>query len=578
VPPFVSPTVVFAAACLMAYWSWGAWPDVIVDFGRELYVAWRLSEGAVLYRDVGHVQGPLSPYLNATWFRLCGTSLHTLVFANLALLALLTVLLLRLLAAMGSRLAATVAGVVFVTLFAFAELTGIGNYNYVCPYRHETTHGLILGMLAVACLDVYVRRPSRSLLAAIGLALGLGFLGKPEMFVAAAGAVAAGLACGLWRERPSWREAGVRAAVLAAPAVVIVMAAIVVLPAGGVLGPWSAVGSAAYRGSAFYRNSMGLQAADAMKLVRASAVWVIVWGAILALALRLPKGAVRGAATVLLCLAVPLLLPLTPSFWLDVFRPLPLVVAVILMVAVARLSTRRGDGEMARRCSLIVTMAVYALLLLGKMAFNVRISQYGFVLAMPATLLLVMAVVDWIPAWVGGRGGGAWTFRAAALVLIAWGVAVPLTVFEAMFARKTHVVGTGSDSFRAGSRGPVVTEALAAIAREVRPDQTLLVLPEGLMLNYLSRRVDPSPYAELMPTEVDYYGEDRVLASFAAHPPDYVALVHKDTSEYGPRFFGRDYGQKIYTWVRAHYQEVALAGARPFEQERFGILLLKRTS
>ena len=47
-------------AAAMAAWSWRTWPDVFIDFGREAYVAWRLSEGDVLHRDIVYVSGPLS--------------------------------------------------------------------------------------------------------------------------------------------------------------------------------------------------------------------------------------------------------------------------------------------------------------------------------------------------------------------------------------------------------------------------------------------------------------------------------------------------------------------------------------
>jgi len=41
------PFVIAIAAGAMLRWTWGTWPDVLVDFGRELYVAWRLAEGEV---------------------------------------------------------------------------------------------------------------------------------------------------------------------------------------------------------------------------------------------------------------------------------------------------------------------------------------------------------------------------------------------------------------------------------------------------------------------------------------------------------------------------------------------------
>ena len=58
------------------------WTDPLVDFGRELYVPWRLSHGAVLYRDVDDFYGPLSQYLNAGFFRVFGPGLMVLAAAN----------------------------------------------------------------------------------------------------------------------------------------------------------------------------------------------------------------------------------------------------------------------------------------------------------------------------------------------------------------------------------------------------------------------------------------------------------------------------------------------------------------
>src|SRR6476619_6480437 len=63
--------------------SWRKWPDPVVDFGRELYLPWRLSEGAVLYRDIDHLYGPLSQYFNALIFYVFGTGMMKIVGVNL---------------------------------------------------------------------------------------------------------------------------------------------------------------------------------------------------------------------------------------------------------------------------------------------------------------------------------------------------------------------------------------------------------------------------------------------------------------------------------------------------------------
>src|SRR5258705_3383483 len=85
--------VLVGAAVLVR--TWGTWPDVLVDFGGELYVPWRLAEGDVLYRDVAYFTGPLSPYFNAAVFRIFGASFLALVIANLVVLGGIAVLLHR---------------------------------------------------------------------------------------------------------------------------------------------------------------------------------------------------------------------------------------------------------------------------------------------------------------------------------------------------------------------------------------------------------------------------------------------------------------------------------------------------
>jgi hypothetical protein len=49
---FAIPTVIAAAFAGMLWWSWMKWADLLVDFGRELYTPWRITQGQVLYRDI----------------------------------------------------------------------------------------------------------------------------------------------------------------------------------------------------------------------------------------------------------------------------------------------------------------------------------------------------------------------------------------------------------------------------------------------------------------------------------------------------------------------------------------------
>ena len=80
-----------------------------------------------------------------------------------------------------------------------------------------------------------------------------------------------------------------------------------------------------------------------------------------------------------------------------------------------------------------------------------------------------------------------------------------------------------------------------------------------------------------MPPELIVFGEERIVAAFEQSPPDFIALTHKDTREYGVGFFGRGYGRALYAWVIRNYTPKELFGDRPLvDGSEFGIHLYER--
>jgi hypothetical protein len=76
--------------------SWRKWPDILIDFGLQLYLPWKISTGSVLYRDMAYLTaGPLSQYYHALLFKCFGVSFRTIIFSNLILTAALLCLLYR---------------------------------------------------------------------------------------------------------------------------------------------------------------------------------------------------------------------------------------------------------------------------------------------------------------------------------------------------------------------------------------------------------------------------------------------------------------------------------------------------
>lgn len=566
----------FVAIASLSARSWGTWPDPLIDFGRELYVPWRMAEGDVLYRDVAYFNGPLSPTFNAALFRLLGASLQTLVAANFVLLVILAFVLHRTLRRVSSSGVANVGVGALLALFAFSQFLPVRNYNYICPYSHEMTHGLLLSLLALVTIWRVGSTGAWTPFFA-GVLLGLVALTKVELTIAAcAGVVVSAVLLARLEAKP-WRKLVQWGALLTLGATIPLGIAVAWLAqwmsiaeaVGHCLGAWAMAGSEEIRRLDFYRRGMGTfdLAASIHMIAGSTSRWILLIAAG-ALASRLAETArnrfALGATGVLAALA----LWFCRFSWASMERALPVLMAGVIVWRFGRyLSARNGTTtrqtlaesddsrapeDQPRREAFRVGWCVFALAMLAKMLLNSRIAHYGFVLAVPATMTVMALLYDWLPQSLAGRGkwGSALPWLATPL-LLAYVAAYQLE--QTRLTTSDRSFGQGADQFTVGDEAAPMIAALDQIEQRVAQDETLAVLPEGVMLNYLARRRVSVPYITWMPPEVLHFGEAEMLAQLAAARPDWVILADRDLTEYGVPPFGAGYADGIAGWIDANY-------------------------
>ena len=606
----LGPLLILVVGVVCLRWSWPYGPDSLVDFGRELYIPWRLVEGDVLYRDLVYLNAPLTPYWNALLFEVFGVGLRTLMWGNAAVAAAIAVVLYRLLVQIADRLSATLACLGFALTLAFTQLSSTANYNFLTPYSHEITHGMLLALLAFYALSMRSRF-GRAALFAAGFCTGLVSLTKPEIFVATIAGVSVGLCLVYWSERSAGRQIahglGLFAAAALAPPLGAMLTLMLAMPADtafhGLIDPWISIFNTDVSQLEFYRWVLGTD--DLSANLSRMRLWIGRY-ALLCLPLGVVALAVRraspwrwfaaAAAFALFLFATgpgPYLSafgfggssPHPPALrineWPHAVRALPLALPLIGLgaLAVVVLRRREGPGRATSNDALRVAFIVFALALLGKIVFNVRMHHYGFALALPGIAVLIATLLCWIPRVIDRYGGFGAVFSAGSLGLLLAAAPDFVDISEQQFAKRVYPVGKQSDRMLGGRKASFVATALREVERQVGPQDTLAVIPEGVMLNYLTRRAASTPHNNFMPPELLIYGEDRILADFRAAPPDYILVVHKDTSEYGFPLFGQDYAQRLYAWVGENYSAVHRTGKAPLVHvDQFGIELLKRNA
>jgi hypothetical protein len=578
--------VAFVAAAVL---TWRKWPDVVVDFGMQLYLPWKISTGSVLYRDLNYLTGgPFSQYFDAALFKVFGVSLLTLVFSNLIIAAAFLVLVYRRFLAAADVWTATTIGLGIVLVFAFEQHSDIGNYNFITPYSHEVWHGMVLSAVAITLLSSWVAKQKLRFAAGAGFCAGLVFMTKPDVFAALAmGSVAAfalfavtkgqrgfvmkslgffllagaaPLAGFLWyfRRFEDWR-ASLRSVAFA----------------------WVPLLTSGVSKDPFYKWCLGLDAPGIN--IRFMFVHFLVIGMVVVIFAFLFRLKMDTTAKRLLAAGVVAgLAALASGFdWLDCGRSLPLLSLTLCVILVWKY--REFSPELPPIFPLL--WGIFGLALLAKMGLFSRVWHYGFVLAVPAFASAVYLLLWLLPMLLAKHGVNQRLFRGAVWLLLMIGFTRLFVQSEFVYANKTLAVGSGADKMLAFDEktnpvGVGIATALPWLDKNLPPGATLAVLPEGIMVNYLSRRTNPTHYLLWNPNELAAFGQAGMVADFKNNAPDYVMLIQRDASEYGAKYFGQEesFGKELRQWIQQNYEPVLLIGKEPLQTSKFGIKILKRTS
>jgi len=583
---------VIGLACVAgAMLTWRKWPDLIIDFVQQLYLPWRLANGAMLYRDQFYMAGgPLSQYYHAGLFKIFGTSFLTLIISNLAITAAMLLVIYQRFRRAADTLTATFIALAVVVGFAFAQYTGIGNCNYLAPYSHEMLHGLALSLLALALMADWLTQKKNFALLATGVCAGLVALTKPDIFLALLLTLAGGFGISFWNA--DQRRATLKSLGAFAAAALIPLAGFFLIflrtqdwrdSLRFVFFGWRPVFTPDVVNNPFYQWCLGMDAP--FDHLRQMSMHFLVCGLIVLFYAALFKKLNRldadwrwlasGAAL------APLLVAAAKFNWVGCGAALPLLGLVTAGILFQQWRQFPHD----HRVLFPLLWGIFAVLLLAKQGVFPRIWHTGFALAMPAFVSAVYLLLRLLPDFLERKFQvPRQPLRIAATAVLIIALASLANTSQKFYSAKNLPVGHGADMILAsGPEGNSVEArnvnlALDWIEKNVPPHATLTALPQGVILNYLSRRENPTPCFDWNPALLAVFGEAQMTAAFEKNAPDYIALVEWQTYEFGVGYFGTQpgYGADLMAWIGKNYQPVAIFGSEPLRNGLFGIKILKR--
>ena len=582
--------------------SWLRWPDPLLDFPRDLYFAWRVSAGDLLYKKLSNNYGPLPQLTEAAGFRLFGVGLDTIVWMNIVLTIGVLLLLRDIFGMLGNRLTVWLSSMVFVVVFAFTQYDGMANANFITPYAAQTTYGFAGVLLVLWGLLREIKSGRPIWLGVAGLGLAVAYLDKPEPTLASAGAVFVYLAArtiqwvrGKAQPNPSRRLLAALGWLAGGFFCLWLLVFIFFLTEGG-LGyailatdymPHTLLDHSirdATSHSIFELNLMGFDQpgenfriqllAGGMLVLVCQLLVVTAWGWTRARQFG-PAWWIRLGSVIAVAVGAGLGIGHDNGliyFWANIGRALafPVILAAVAVALWSWWSAWHNRADFSHTLGLAVVGVAAALLFMRKI-LNVTLYDFGFyMMPLAVCFLIQLMVVEAARPGPGSRRAN-WLLPVVFTSIVLFGAGVLGLGSLRVYDQKTFAVGSGRDHFytfpqEISPSGPMLETMINGLKDRAPKARTLVAFPDGFAANYFLRIPSSVAAIDLDPIGLGYNGGPaQVLQELQTHPPDAIFLTFRQDFQNtfnNLKYFGDTEagGSDILAWINDHYLDVASSG------------------
>jgi 4-amino-4-deoxy-L-arabinose transferase-like glycosyltransferase len=543
---------VLACFTLFAWANWGKMTYPIIDVGREIEIPARLVTGQVLYRDVETYYGPLGYYTNALALLLFGHRLEVFYAVGLVLALAATLLFYRLAKRLTNGRWATLSTVCMLIYCAL----GPGIFNFILPYSTGSVYATVLCLLAITAVDRYAFTGRARWLVVAAIACGFAGIAKQEYGVAVLGGVLVGTnLCS---------PQNLRTRIGRSLLVLVVAGACAFLPL--TLLAWQISWEKLYL-SLFPISKFGvIKQSDLFQVSPAKTLYawwatfkvffaasLVIWVSMVAAHwiakskwINPPKW-FRNLVEVLASVAFSLFgltwlnQSSTFSYYppMTIFHPLESL-SWSLPLMVGWFALNRPKLMRYKHAPLLWTLLVFSLLLNARWLFYINF--YGLYAA-PVILLFFTLLYDLTQR----AGGVVWRYLLICLLIGSTLKLIPLGQYR-------YAINSSSGTFYIpnATLARVFNQTINTI--NASKATSVLVLPEGNILNFLTATHSPSREITFLPvTFPTSKDEEEFLARMQANPPQMVVYVYRSFNEYGYQNYA-EFNPLVDRWITQQHR------------------------
>lgn len=500
--------------------------SLIVDCGREAYYSLQVLQGKILYKDIFNIYGPFSYMFNAFLFRIFGINLNILYLAGCICAFLITSLTYLI----AKRF---MSGFISFSISAFTIMVGVLNtnlFNMIFPYSYGMLYGIVAVLFSIWLLLKYEETPEKTLyLYLSGISAGLCVANKYEflpyflvIFYAA------------YKVKPlNFKQYTLL--MLSLVFVPVLNFAILflqgmkikdLLTTALIINKMTHTKTLAY----FYQHTGTFLHKKTIPFLTQKFFAVTIPLALLFFATSRKNR------------IVSVVLTIATAFWIftklnvDSFVFLPILIFLWFIFNFKNIRTNTK----------LMILTLSTILLNMKIFWGLLIFCYGTYLVNLSFITMIALVLD--------------RFKEKNInqkVIASYLIIASISFYFINMPRlhsKMHALSTPRGKIYVEENlFPSTDKLVKYIQTNTKKNDTVMIFPEGQLINFLTDRKSDNTYGSLIPLYIETFGEDNIIAHFKKNKPEYIIFNNWDYHEYSYRYICNDYAQTFCAFIAQNY-------------------------
>lgn len=559
---FASLILVFE---ILMYAFWGHQGNILIDCGREAYIPEQVLEGKILYKDIFILYGPLSYQINAFLYEIFRIHLNTLYWAGVVNSLFILSVYYWIARKLTSIKVSWIACFLLITFCIFS----FGLTGYIFPYSYAVIYALSAFLVSVLLCIFYIENARPVFLILAGMFMGISAVCKIDFILFSTVLFLIAIYF-----KPLYRKNFILfiLSFFIIPAVSWGILFLKELEINEVLSHLGLMNDFmnSHLFKYFYQENTGLYPTPKVLWALGEItrdffynfiVSVLAFYAFFTVFAKLPGFIGKRFLQVISFIALYWVFPkefiwemgTTISIgWIAVGTTVILAVfLIVLYIKNNRNNKKFTDIELKDKFFILVALA--GIFSAFKSFFFINLSVFGTYFVPLLILVNVVFLFDKLPDYLRLPHKKAWR-NACFTVLFLVGLSYMLTGLNSSHREVNYPIKTDRGKiFTVEKWGKALDRLISYVEKEVSDESSFVMMPEGLIVNFLTDKDGNNRFYSLTPNFVEAF-EERIIRDLKIKEHEFIFITNQKTLDYGFSDFGKDYGTGIYNFVRNNYE------------------------